>query len=283
MNQTITSPLSPSPLSPSLPLSPPPSPLCPSPLSPSPSPLSQVLPQSGSHNISSFCRELAKVVRDSSKHKAILLYEEELVSALVIQNFYSGVFTESQFAMELEKALIDSTDVFGVELDALHRICWVYYREAKKSVVSFPKWLTGTCTYRLWLVFNQCLDDSLTYRMSPVTMNEVLKRIIELCSYTWNDKYDVDPEERKDFSFPEFLICITDYFDRFNLDMSLTCEVRCLPLSFLLSFPLSPSLSLSLSLSSLSLSPSPSLPLSLSCSLSPSFFAREMMGGALIF
>ena len=87
-------------------------------------------------------------------------------------------------------------------------------------------------------------------------MNEVVKRLIELCSYTWNDSYNVcseGPEEPREFTFPQFLECITDYFERFSLNTSLTAEVRAL-----LSLSLFPSLSLPPSLPP---SPPPSLSL----------------------
>ena len=204
----------------------------------------QVLPQSGSHNISSFCKELAGLVHTCSDSSAAT---EELLPPHTIQNFYSDVITELEFAKEIEKALVEATDVFGIEVDNLHKICWDYYREAKKGSVSFPKWLSSVCTFRLWLVFNQCLDDSSMCRMSSATMNEVVRRLIELCCYTWNDTYRVSSEESRDFTFPQFLECITDYFDKFNLDTSLTAEVGP-SVSSSLPLPPSPSPSLSPSL-----------------------------------
>ncbi|CAI8014338.1 Switch-associated protein 70 [Geodia barretti] len=62
--------------------------------------------------------------------------------------------------------------------------------------------------------------------MATVTMNEILHRIIVLCSYTWNDSYGVKEAARgAGFTYPEFLECITDYFEMFKLSTSLTAEV----------------------------------------------------------
>ena len=154
--------------------------------------------------------------------------EEELVQQIEIQNFFSGVMSELQFAKAIEKALIEATSVAGIDLLKLHRICWDYYREAKKGEISFPKWLSSVCMFRLWLVFNQCLDDGDSCVMATVTMNEILHRVIVLCSYTWNDSYGINEGARGvGFTYPQFLECITDYFEMFKLNTSLTAEVSC--------------------------------------------------------
>ena len=186
----------------------------------------QLLPQSGSHNIRSFCKELAQLARNSSSEKLLFTIEEELVQPIAIQNFFSGVTSEHNFTSTIEKALVEATNVAGIDLGKLHRTCWEYYREAKKGEISFPKWLTSACMFRLWLTFNQCLDDGDTCVMATVTMNEILHRIIVLCSYTWNDSYGVKEVARgAGFTYPEFLECITDYFEMFKLSTSLTAEV----------------------------------------------------------
>ena len=186
----------------------------------------QLLPQSGSHNIRSFCKELAQLARNSSSEKLLFTIEEELVQPIAIQNFFSGVTSEHNFTSTIEKALVEATNVAGIDLGKLHRTCWEYYREAKKGEISFPKWLTSACMFRLWLTFNQCLDDGDTCVMATVTMNEILHRIIVLCSYTWNDTYGVKEAARgAGFTYPEFLECITDYFEMFKLSTSLTAEV----------------------------------------------------------
>ena len=104
-------------------------------------------------------------------------------------------------------------------------------------------------------------------RMSATTMNEVVRRLIELCCYTWNDTYRVSSEESRYFTFPQFLECITDYFDKFNLDTSLTAEVDPPP---------SPSLSLSLS-PPLCPSPSPPLSPSLICVICAMYDINSML------
>ena len=134
--------------------------------------------------------------------------------------------SEKDFASAIEKALIEATNAAGIDVLKLHKTCWEYYREAKKGEVSFPKWLTSVCMFRLWLVFNQCLDHGDSVAMATVTMNEILHRIIVLCSYSWNDSYGVSEETRgAGFTYPQFLECITDYFEMFKLNTSLTAEV----------------------------------------------------------
>ena len=192
-----------------------------------PFPHSQVLPQSGSHVIASFCRELAQLARDSSSGQRLLLLDDTLVPQITIQNFYSDLMSGFNFAVAIEKALAETTDVVGsIEVERLHRICWDYYSEAKKGEISFPKWLSSVCMFRLWLVFNQCLDDGKSCCMATVTMNEILHRIVVLCSYTWSESYGVGGAGRgAGFSYPQFLECITDYFEMFHLNTSLTAEV----------------------------------------------------------
>ena len=155
-----------------------------------------------------------------------------MVPPITIQDFYSDVMSEAEFARQIEKALVEATCAFGIELESLHKLCWQYYREAKKSEVSFPKWLTSTCTFRLWLIFNQCLDNDGMCQMTMETMNEILRRLIEMCSYTWDDTYCVGGKEegevegRVSYTFPQFLDFITECFERFELNTSLTAEVN---------------------------------------------------------
>ena len=60
--------------------------------------------------------------------------------------------------------------------------------------------------------------------LMPVkSVNEIMKRLVELCGYTWNPMYEYSDKEM--LEFPEYLEAITKYFEKFNLNTSLTCQV----------------------------------------------------------
>ena len=185
-----------------------------------------VLPASGSLKIDNFCNRLAEVASGGAKAKKkalpSVISEEPLVSTLEVNQFYEGALSVNDFALLIEKRLIEESAT-DVNLDALHRICWDMYHLEKRAEISFPRWFSDECMYRLWLIFNTVLEPKPDIMMPVKSVNEILKRLVELCGYTWNPNYEYF--EKEFLEFPEYLEAITRYFDKFALDTSLTCEV----------------------------------------------------------
>ena len=106
---------------------------------------------------------------------------------------------------------------------AVQSICYKYYSGEKKGEITFPKWFSSTCTYRLWMVFCVLVEDN-SLDVSKDVFTDVLKRLLELSGFNWTD----EPENLKSndiFDFPLFLETITQCFEKFKLESSLTCEV----------------------------------------------------------
>ena len=180
------------------------------------------LPRVGLQNIERFCGELSQLTQLG--RKGISLPDPLLLQTIHIHKFAEGAITAEDFTKLVEQQLLKVTvGRVPLDLDALQRLCWSYYKADKRSVITFPKWLSPECTYRLWLIFNTVTDSDLVTSVSQNTVNEVVKRLIELCGYTWNSAYQYT--KQKEVKFPECIEAITDYFDQLHLDTSLTCEV----------------------------------------------------------
>ena len=191
----------------------------------SPNGIHTVLPASGSRKIEDFCTELQDVLLTSKspRRKTVTLPGPTLIQSLDIQKFYSGASSVADFAMLIERRLIVESDG-DIDIEALQMMCWRYYEAEKKNEITYPKWLSPTCTFRLWLIFNCVQERGLGIMLPKQTMNEVLKRLLELTGYSWNDSYRYGKLE--EVEFPTYVEVITDYFDRLHLETSLTCEVK---------------------------------------------------------
>ena len=190
-----------------------------------------VLPASGSHKVKSFCDDLAEFARRASlagkkrgggSEVALSLPAPPLLTELEVHKFFEGAVSVLDFARQLEQRLVALLPV-DFDPEVMHTICWRYYGAEKKGEIAYPKWLSPTCTYRLWLIFNCVLGQSINLDLPAVTLNEVLRRMVELCGYTWNETYQF--QVHKDASFPQCIEAITNYFDKLELETSLTCEV----------------------------------------------------------
>ena len=178
-----------------------------------------ILPASGSHKVKMFCRDLSELLKSKSTKKGL---DDILIPPLQVHKFYEGAISVEDFTMLIEKRVLEMS---GADLDVepLLRLCWQYYATERKGDITYPKWLSPECTYRLWTIFNCVLDRKLTLQLPQLTVNEVLKRLIGLCGYTWNEKYGYNKQEA--LEFPDYLDTITSYFDKLKLETSLTCEV----------------------------------------------------------
>lgn len=188
--------------------------------------LSIVLPQSGSHRIDSFCNELQEAIATKhlkKKSSLLQLPDDPLVPSIEIHRFCEGAIGSLDFMLVVEKCFL-SLSKGNINLESFHRCCWKYYEMERKSEISYPKWFSRECTYRLWLIYNCVLEPELDTVISQKTTNEVMKRIVEYCGYTWNPMYALGTAS--EMSFPGYLSTITTYFEQFKLEMSLTCEVR---------------------------------------------------------
>ena len=187
-----------------------------------------VLPHSGSHKIDNFCNQLAQVIsaggsRAKKRSPPVTITEEPLVTTLVVNQFFEGALSVIDFSKLLEKRLLNETNG-DFDVEAVHRACWNVYHIERRADIAFPRWFSDECSYRLWLIFNTVLEPAPHTGMPVKSVNEILKRLVELCGYTWNPNYEYSEKEM--LEYPEYLEAITRYFERFELDTSLTCEVR---------------------------------------------------------
>ncbi len=189
-----------------------------------PNGLHSVLPASGSHKIESFCSELQNLVTlKQPRKKALQPTPDALVPTLDIHRFYSGATSIEDFARLLEEKLLDAAEQVSLDVNSLHRLCWSYYQTERRSEITYPKWLTEECTFRLFLIFNCILEPTPSVELGSKTLNEVLRRLLELTGYTWNDTYCY--RKSGAVRFPTFVELVTDCFERLRLESSLTCEV----------------------------------------------------------
>lgn len=184
-----------------------------------------VLPRSGSHKIDGFCGRLAEIASQGRGKKKntipLVISEEPLVSSLEVNQFYEGALSVNDFALLIEKRLLEEQS--DLDQDAIHRECWNVYHIEKRAEISFPRWFSDECMFRLWLIFNTVLEPQPETMMAVKSVNEIMKRLVELCGYTWNPLYEYKMKDLLDY--PEYLEAITKYFEKFSLDTSLTCEV----------------------------------------------------------
>ena len=153
-----------------------------------------VLPKSGSRKIENFCNELPQVILAKNTHRKkgsiseTLLTSSPFVASIEIHKFLERAISISDFTLLLENNLLESS---GGELDPdkLHELCWTYYHMEKQTEISIPQWFSTTCTYRLWLIFCCVQEQALTDKLPAMTANEVIKRLVELCGFTWNESY----------------------------------------------------------------------------------------------
>lgn len=152
-----------------------------------------LLPKSGSRKIEDFCQELPQSIALKNPRKKNSLAEfatssGQFVASLEIHKFLERAMSVSDFMLLLERQLLDLSGG-EIDPDKLHRICWNYYEEEKRSEISIPQWFSPTCAYRLWLIFCCVQEQELEDTLSDMTANEVIKRLVELCGYTWNEAY----------------------------------------------------------------------------------------------
>lgn len=199
--------------------------------------LHTVLPRSGSHKIDNFCTQLSEVIsagaaggKGKRKSTQSMIPEDPLVNTLEVNQFYEGALSVNDFSLLIEKRLVEESNQGDFDVDALHRVCWNVYHLEKRADISFPRWFSDECMYRLWLIFNTVLEPKPETLMPMRSVNEILKRLVELCGYTWNPNYEYI--EKETLNYPQYLETITRYFDRFELDTSLTCEVSAAKFQF---------------------------------------------------
>ena len=86
----------------------------------------------------------------------------------------------------IEKNLLDISDG-ELDPDKLHMTCWNVYLMERQQLISIPQWFSPTCMYRLWLVFCCVQETSMGDVLPAATTNDVIRRLVELCGYNWND------------------------------------------------------------------------------------------------
>lgn len=153
-----------------------------------------LLPKSGSRKIDNFISELPQAIlvkpsrKKTSLTETMLTSQNQFVPSIEIHRFLDRATSVADFTLLLERQLLDLS---GGELDPnkLHEICWNVYEMERKADISIPQWFSSTCTFRLWLVFCCVQEQTLDDMLSAMTANEVIRRLVELCGYTWNEAY----------------------------------------------------------------------------------------------
>lgn len=178
-----------------------------------------------------FVQELTNLVYPKGKHsnsRDLPQLDSQLIPTLEVNQFYESAITTQEFAIKLEKGINDviKQSVKTIDIEDIQMICWKYYSSEKKKALSFPKWLSPTCTYRLFVIFNQLLGDEMTVHITEQKMNYLLERIVLSCGFQSQAILQVVKNEHKSgIAFPEFLEEITNAFEFLKLEMSLTCEM----------------------------------------------------------
>lgn len=173
--------------------------------------------------VTTFCGELAAAANPKGKSKRNSSAETPFVQSVDISRFVEGAIAPLDFCNLLEQAMLRDEDG-KIDNAAVQGICYKYYNNEKKGDITYPKWFSPTCTYRLWMVFCVLVeDDFLTITKESIV--DVLKRLLELSGYNWTDEPEDVLGENERFDFPQFLDTITLCFEKFKLESSLTCEV----------------------------------------------------------
>ncbi len=153
-----------------------------------------VLPKSGSRKVDNFIMDLPQAISVKAPRKkislteSIIMNQHQFLPSIEIHKFLEHATSVADFTLVVEKKLLDLSSG-ELDPDKLHEICWNVYEAEKKSEISIPQWFSSTCTFRLWLVFCCVQEQTLDDRLTAVTANEVIKRLVELCGYTWNESY----------------------------------------------------------------------------------------------
>ena len=152
-----------------------------------------VLPKSGSIKLENFCCELPQSIIVKNIRKKTLCLSPSgalnpLMPSLEIHKFLEHVTSVFEFTLLVEKQLLDLSGG-EIDLDKLHTVCWGFYEVEMGQEISIPKWFSKKCTYRLWLTFCCIQEQLLGDMLSAVTANEFIKRLVELCGFTWSQAY----------------------------------------------------------------------------------------------
>ena len=154
--------------------------------------MTAVLPKSGSMKVESFCSDLPQAISAKVRNKKPSSLSSSsdlgnpLIASLEIHKFLEHAVSIAEFTESIERQFLDMS---GGEIDAqkLHEICWNVYQMEKGQEISIRHWFSPTCTQRMWLIFCCVQEQALSDTLSAKTTNEVIKRVGELCGYTWNE------------------------------------------------------------------------------------------------
>ena len=130
--------------------------------------------------VDEFLKEIVQLLTAFSGPKRKSAEQSDLVSQTDLDRFYSGIHTPWFLTTWICNAVEGWPQKIGVDpqkepdkkidVDKVQRICWKYYLNEKKAVVTKEDWLSPECTYRLFLLYNKLLlrDDTTDLEVGQV-------------------------------------------------------------------------------------------------------------------
>jgi hypothetical protein len=185
--------------------------------------------------VDEFLKEIVQLLTAFSGPKRKSAEQSDLVSQTDLDRFYSGIHTPWFLTTWICNAVEGWPQKIGVDpqkepdkkidVDKVQRICWKYYLNEKKAVVTKEDWLSPECTYRLFLLYNKLLlrDDTTDLEVGQV--NAFLMKMVNISEYSWSPRLEYKAEGSEFVNFPEFVTVITEYFGNLSLDTDFTCEL----------------------------------------------------------
>jgi hypothetical protein len=185
--------------------------------------------------VDEFLKEIVQLLTAFSGPKRKSAEQSDLVSQTDLDRFYSGIHTPWFLTTWICNAVEGWPQKIGVDpqkepdkkidVDKVQRICWKYYLNEKKAVVTKEDWLSPECTYRLFLLYNKLLlrDDTTDLEVGQV--NAFLMKMVNISEYSWSPRLEYKAEGSEFVNFPEFVTVVTEYFSDLHLNTDFTCEL----------------------------------------------------------
>jgi hypothetical protein len=185
--------------------------------------------------VDEFLKEIVQLLTAFSGPKRKSAEQSDLVSQTDLDRFYSGIHTPWFLTTWICNAVEGWPQKIGVDpqkepdkkidVDKVQRICWKYYLNEKKAVVTKEDWLSPECTYRLFLLYNKLLlrDDTTDLEVGQV--NAFLMKMVNISEYSWSSRLEYKAEGSEFVNFPEFVTVVTEYFSDLHLNTDFTCEL----------------------------------------------------------
>ena len=93
--------------------------------------------------------------------------------------------------------------------------CYVVQRRA----------ICGNSFTLTWPALPASIPSTKLYFLSRVQVNAFLMKMVQMLGFLWTTQLEYAAEGTSCVNFPEFVTLVTEYFQKLNLTMQLTCEL----------------------------------------------------------